>query len=362
MKIVTLNKNQLSEFINSDEYSAMPHIPISYHRAVSHINNPRADENDILLILIYLEFGLAGYLGIVPDLIFNNQIPEKIGWMSSIWVHSKARNQGIAKKLTQTAIDLWNNRIFATEFTPFAYALYRKMGKFSILTQKEGLRIYRRSCTSSVIPARFPKADFIKLLLFVSDFVLNCFHDLVLNKKNKIFADSITVEQLTMPDNNVISFIASFQKEELTRRKDAEINWILNFTWIKETAKPSDESRKYYFTSEVKLFKMICLKISQHNSVVGFMMLTVRNKHLKTPYLYIKNGFEFIACQVINNLMREYKIDILTSYNPVITKNISSENIHYLYSKKINRIYLKTFEIKNKDFFLQDGDGDCVFV
>ena len=103
MNIVTLNKSQLLQFINSDEFNTLPNIPISYIRAVSHINNPRANENDVLLILIYLDFGLAGYLGIVPDLIFKNDKPEKIGWMSCIWVHQNARGKGLAKTLTNKA-------------------------------------------------------------------------------------------------------------------------------------------------------------------------------------------------------------------------------------------------------------------
>jgi len=364
MNIVTLNKSELLQFINSDEFNTMPYIPISYIRAVSHINNPRANENDILLILVYLDFGLAGYLGIVSDLIFKNDKPEKVGWMSCIWVHQNARGKGLAKTLTNKAIELWDNKILATEFTPVAYNLYQKLKKFNILTIKDGLRIYRRSCTKHVLTSRYNKAKYIKPILATFDFTINIVNDLFIKKKHNLINQNIKIENITNIDDDIFNFIKKHQDSNLFNRNKSEINWLLKFPWVKETHSISPESIKYQFTSEAKQFKNICIKIIDNNLIVGFVLLTIRDKHLKTPYIFIEKGVENTLVFIINNIMMDYNIDILTTYQNTI---INNKNLSFIFRKSINRIYLTTmnpiaigFNVNQNN--IQDGDGDCAFV
>ena len=65
-----LNKKHLNEYINSDIFADQDNIPISKHRALSHFNNPRLDEDDIILLLAYENDRMIGYLGVLPDKIF----------------------------------------------------------------------------------------------------------------------------------------------------------------------------------------------------------------------------------------------------------------------------------------------------
>lgn len=361
MEIVKLNRQQLKEFIHSDEYNSMPHIPISYHRALSHINNPRANDDDTLLILV-CEKELIGYLGIIPDYVYVNNIPQRMAWMSCIWIHPNARGKGIAKKMTELSIELYNGKIFATEFTPEAEALYNKLSKFDKLVNKSGIRIYRRSCVHKVIPSRFPKASFLLPLLGLHDVVINLFHDLFLNKRNK-FSSGYTVEFPKFPDNTCFKFCESFLQNQLMQRSVKEMEWFLNFPWIKETSVPSKESTRYHFSSEAKSFKTITIVIKQCAEIVAFLIITSRDKHMKIPYLYAKSGHEKIVCETLNNLMCEYKTDILTTYNDLII-NHYNQYLSFLNSKKITRKYLqsKGFNLSVNEFMLQDGDGDCGFV
>lgn len=67
MTIKTYNRNELSAFIDSDFYAILSKIPISYHRAVSQINNPAVSDNDILLWVAYENAAVIGYIGVLPD-------------------------------------------------------------------------------------------------------------------------------------------------------------------------------------------------------------------------------------------------------------------------------------------------------
>ena len=104
MKIRKLNRRGLKEFIESDEFEKMPHIPISRHRAYSQINNPRLKENDILLLISYHDGEMSGYLGALPDDILINNLNEHCAWMSCIWINPKMRGRNIAYTLVSEAL------------------------------------------------------------------------------------------------------------------------------------------------------------------------------------------------------------------------------------------------------------------
>ena len=93
----------------------MPGVPISRHRAWSHIRNPRVSENDVILVLAMVNGKMAGYLGVLADHIFLNNQKEKAGWLSCMWVDPEVRGQGIAKQLLNRVLERWDNRILVTE-------------------------------------------------------------------------------------------------------------------------------------------------------------------------------------------------------------------------------------------------------
>jgi GNAT superfamily N-acetyltransferase len=361
MEIVNLNRKLLNDYIHSDEYKIMSHLPISFHRGISHINNPRINDDDTLLILVY-EKELIGYLGIIPDQIFINNVAIKMGWMSCIWIHSKARGKGIAKKLTEKAIELYKDKIFATEYTPVAEKLYQKLGKFDPLVNKAGVRIFRRSCFQTVLPARHPKTSFLFPFLSFYDATVNFFHDPFLRKKHKL-SSNYSVEFPSEPDESCYYLMNNLSQMELLKREQKEIEWSLKYPWIKETPAQTTDSKRYQFSSEARKFKTILVKIKQGIELVSFLIVTIREKHLKTPYLYVKPGHEAVISEILNNLMYEHKIDILTTYQKSVIPHIE-KNIPYLFSKNIIRKYLqsKGFNITVKENQLQDGDGDCGFV
>jgi len=94
-EIHLLNKNQLEAFIYSKEYDSLEHIPITRHRAIFQVNNPRAGDEDILLILALEESRLAGYLGVIPDYLYNQDQSHKVGWLSCNWGNSDYRGKAL---------------------------------------------------------------------------------------------------------------------------------------------------------------------------------------------------------------------------------------------------------------------------
>ena len=120
--------SELESFVQSPAFQQAANIPISTRRAISQANNPRAQPDDVALVLIYEKDILLGYLGLVPDYLYVNGQPERICWMSCIWVNPEARGKGIAKQLLHSAHERWEGRLLATEFTAPAKQLYDKLG------------------------------------------------------------------------------------------------------------------------------------------------------------------------------------------------------------------------------------------
>lgn len=117
IRIETYNKIQLKELLNSDKFLSFDFLPITKHRALSHIQNPRAKDEDILLTLALEEEKLAGYLGTFPDEIITEENNIKFAWLSTLYVNENFRWKKIDQKLLDQAYLSYNNKIGITEFT-----------------------------------------------------------------------------------------------------------------------------------------------------------------------------------------------------------------------------------------------------
>ena len=155
IEIRALNKAGLRDYLATKEFNAGAFIPISSHRAASHINNPRATEKDIILLLAYAQDVLVGYLGILPDWIFEaDGARHECGWLSCMWIDPSYRGRGISKNLVREALHHWDQKILVTEFTAAAKGLYDKVGAFKDLQTLKGIRLYRRLDLAKFLPPK----------------------------------------------------------------------------------------------------------------------------------------------------------------------------------------------------------------
>lgn len=364
IEIRLLNKQLLSEFINSREYQKLKHLPISKHRAISHINNPRANDTDILLLLALQNKQLVGYLGVLPEQIINNNKVEKWGWLSCLWIDENQRGKKIALQLVQKSLELWNKKILITEFTDPAKRLYDKTKSFVNLKHKKGLRLYVRFSLQTILPPKknlFRKA---KPLLKVLDFLLNAIFDCrfyFLNEKLK----NISLKHIEHIDNEIENFIKDKQQNQLFKRGTQELNWILKNPWIINSEEDSN-SKKYHFSSVDKRFEFVPLKIyNKQNKLIAFIIFSRRNDDLKIPYLYHDNCLETIV-KVVNYHLIKWKIKTFTCFHNELALKLKKQSTSALFKKEINRNYLVSnlfdSQLIESKFEIQDGDGDCSFT
>jgi hypothetical protein len=343
IEIKSYTASQLQSLIDSDEFERMPVIPISHHRAISHMYNPRAKASDILLLTAWKEDVMVGYLGLIPDYIPSQNLP--VSWMSCIWVDPGTRGMGIAKKLTLYAYEVTNQSLILTEYTPEAGALYLRLGIFSEWTTLTGRRYYLHSPLAKIIPDRKPKLKALFPFLKAIDALLNIY--------SKIKRQFYSKSRVSMTDFNEFHTLR-FENDSTFGRSNNEFRWIDKYPWILYEYASAD---RYHFSSIDRDFKYRW--VSYQNQ---YLMFTLRKGHLRVPYV-VAQDFNLIAL-VIASLAEQYDVSTITIYDSRVLEHDVAIRSLAIASKTVIRSYLATASITQKVSMpkILDGDGDCAFT
>ncbi len=370
VKLVTLNKAQLLALVNSREFLVeMAHIPISPVRALSHSVNPCASEADVLLVIAYLDNELVGYMGILPDnLKLNNTPSQKIGWLSCLWVNPEQRGLGIGYKLLKQCMESWQYQLLLTEFTKEAGALYDKSKFFKNFYDLTGQRYYLKSDLATLMPPKHSVFKKLDWLLSATDAVANMSLRVASIFKRKRFNQGL-YKAVTELDEEVLALIRDTRNvNEVFARDEQAFNWVFRNPWLTSAPKKDELNQRYFFSSVVRFFKFEMLKIYNPESqkLVGFVLLSVRDTHLRTPYIYVLEGnIRWVALGIEQYASRMGMVRTLTTYNAQLIDYWSGHSSISWFSKPLLRRYILSTKVDvsgQPEVFIQDGDGDCSFT
>lgn len=366
MKIQPYTVNDLKEKLQQNSFWNTPVLPITRHRALSHIHNPRADRDDVVLFVAYDNDSIIGYFGVLPDKIYLHDVEYKIAWGSTIWVDPRLRGSTIGRSLLLAAFK--HHDICSSGFTRSGKMVADASGKFSTLRESEGTAFIVRSCCSFLLPKQFPKLRRLRPALEVVDKIMNKFVDLrlFLWKKTKPRYQTDHIEFITELDEQTDHFIRQQSRKELSRRTAQELNWIIKFPWVLPAPRPDNTSARYFFSSISKRFLYLNVKVfDATDSMIGFIMFKVKDNTMNIPFAYFnKTAINDIASLIVF-MMLEMKIDIFVTYHIDIMCKIREMNFPCLYKKDLSLLYYISNKLKDHDFSscnFQDGEGDSVFT
>lgn len=355
VKIVGLNKKKLSGFTNSEDFKNAPFAPISELREISHIQNPRAKPEDILLFLAYDNDVLAGYLGILPDdVIGKNGEKFHFGWFSTLFVSEKHRGKQIAQKLLFSAEEAYQKNLMITEFTPSAEGLYNKIGFFDYGKPKKAIRYYFKSNLAELLPTKKPFFEQNKIWLKQWDNLVNIFIPYFGNGKNQLYKITKSL------DEKLEKFI-NIQKKNPFGRSSEEFHWIANFPWL-STEK---EQPNYIFSSYAKDYEMFWVSVYESQVIVSAMLCSIRNGHLKVLYYF---GNVNRISEILPKIIKKYKVKMMTVFDDQLNDSINkNKSPRAIYKRPMERKYLIHKDLKERiqndfDFDFKDGDGDFSFT
>jgi len=369
--MITIQKiklNELEEFVNSRKYLMLIDKPISLLRMKSYINNPNGNEDDIVLFMAFFNSDLVGYKTVFSDTFSYNYCKIKFGWLSGTWTHENYRRKGVSSLLLNEVFNDWKGKLMFTNYAEESKAVYDKTEKFTLIKSLEGYRHYIRFSLKELLP---PKSDYFKKSIKALDLIdisLNSIFDLRFKffklKRNSLFE----IEKLQKWDNEVLSFLDIFKRKELFQRNQEVYDWVKNHPWIKTDIETKEMSQQYYFSNYSGMFSSNWYKIYDNTqNIVGVVLITINNKHLKLPYIYTIS--EALPClqNLVINLCIEWNISYLTIYDLELNKLILQQKFFKITRKLFKQNYFVSkkllFESPNiTNFEIQSGDGDVVFT
>jgi len=356
----------LPDFIDSDFFKTTKVLPISRHRAISHFHNPKAEPDDEILYLLFVNEALVAYRLLLPDAIhFQNKI-IRMAWVSCIWVDPKMRGRGYAQQLTSLALEAWGNRLMGQEFAPASRNMYKRMGMFDDFKTSIGYRAYVRLDTTTLIPKRRPKLRFAKPIFRLFDGVINAFQNVKLRAYAQKSPDEITVKESPKVDNEAWQFITTRQENEFMRRNQMELNWLLENPWVLTTATAKADALRFHFTSVAERFEQACVKVYKKDKLIAVLITSIKDEVMKVPYAYFeKEEIATIAQYLVNSLIKK-EIKTFTVFQQGLSEYFKSKPMPFLRGRDFTRYYLyaKGFPraLKEATAIFQDGDGDAGFT
>lgn len=360
-----LNKQELQSYVASPAFGKLPHLPITAHRAESHWMNPKVTIEHPLLLLAEEEGELLGYLGVMPEWVYGQQeAPLPCGWLTCMWVSAKARGRGLAGKLLVQMNEAYDSRVLLVDFVPATVRVYEKTEAFTAPLSVSGFRGYVRFDLKTILSARYPKLSKYKSMLGLGDRLLNGLTDLRFRFKKEPQANH---EEVTTIDAALKTFINAQAKKASFGRDSCDVQWMMDYPWVLNGDCKDPMNERYEFSAVDTFFKNYAVVVRDNNNqIIGFLLLTHRNQHLKIPHAYFNEAQLPAVAQSIQCYIRKHKINTFTIFQPALVGYFRLNGSGFIFRKTIYRSYIfsKGFaaSVDIDQLSFQDGDGDGGFT
>ncbi len=369
IEIKKIYKKDIHELLNDSSFWNQSFLSISKHRLLAHSKNPNSEDNDIVLLLAYIDNELLGYMGVFIDKINIDGSEKKISWLSTWWVHPKTKGTGIGREILSTMYNANKGQIGISQFTPSAKRVYDKSGYFTTLKNNIGIKAVLRSNLAFLIPVLFPKIPKFDSIFKIIDTFLNIFINckLLMQKKSIVNRlNDVKIEYLNSIDSETLTVINKFNKKDISYKSVDYFEWLKAYNWVQQAPLLEfTEKSKYQFSMYDKEFEFSYIKIKKQEECIGFVILQKRNYVCKVLFSYYDNNkhtniiSDIIKLQNITQNTRE-----IICYDEAICENLKKSNVFLYKTKKIKQsIISKVFDRSNFDNIrINFGDGDCCFA
>jgi hypothetical protein len=343
-------------------------LSVSRHRLYSHYKNPNAGPDDLALLLGYADGEIVGYMGVFTDKIMLDGKQQKIGWLSTWWVHPKTKGSGIGREILGTMYKSLGGHIGISQFTPSAKRVYDKSGYFYTLKESKGIKAVLRSNLGFVVPAVYEKSKALLPLFKCADSVLNFFINAKLALQRNSVRNQlkgITVDYLSFIDTQTEAVIRKHGKNHISPKSPAFFEWLKACNWVQEAPLLElTHKEKYEFSIYDRKFNIYLMKISVKNECVGFLVLQRRNYVCKVLFSYFDGKDAVIAANCLKLQAMQQNVREIICYDEAINKHLEKSSVFlYKTKKRKESIISKTFQKENfDDVVMNFGDGDCSFA
>ncbi len=337
-------------------------IPISPHRIVSQIHNPRAVDTDTALIVATDCGRVVGYIGMLPDTT-GGDAPQPFSWLTTWWAEPQSKTHTLGAVLLMRAIKATDNRVAAADYSEKSWRVYKASRQFVPFCELRGVAV--RLLLDRPDESR---PQWVKMLMktasFTLDPVLQCRICVARSNIGRKFA-GVSFEYVFHVDNEIEALINRERRPELTYRGRAELNWIVRYPWVVESTVPDHFTCSYHFciTSHRHTIFMTKVRDGTHK-LIGFLMLHIRGNTLSVPYAFFAAENADTLVQVILHHAYHGRISRLSLYEPRLVTALDQVRLACLYRKPIVRRVIISRPLQQhvlSNSLLHQGDSDGAF-
>jgi hypothetical protein len=367
MEIKAFTVADLKTALLSEDFWLTKTLPITKIRAISYCHNPRADLDDLVLLVACQDDQVIGYLGVLPDKISVNCTEYKFGWLTSWWVDPNFASTGVGAILLFKALNAYHQHLGVSGSSKQAEKVLDASQKFIAVKTLKGLNIRFRFDVTGAILRKIPEMKILRVFFKIFDVMM----DEIVNlraffwKRRDKLHPRLTFEYISCIDQETDGFIQRHHQRDLTRKGKAELSWMMNYPWILSTPLKDSASRRYYFSSRSNRFLFLGVKVFEHNmGMVGFFILKVRDDRMSVIYSYFdsRHAASIAAAVVYHTLAMDVRT--LSLYDELLVASFSELHCPYWSAKSVSRaFYLSSAfaEIPLTGYRLHGGDGDLAF-
>jgi hypothetical protein len=367
MEIKTFTVNDLKAALGSEDFWQTSTLPITKHRALSYCRNPRADADDPVLLVAYRDDQVIGYLGILPDMIFADDVGYKLGWLTSWWVDPTCATTGVGALLLFSALNAYDQQVGVSGSSRVARKALDASQKFMVIKSLQGLDIRLRLNATRYILRQLPPMKIFRGLFNIFD----CVMDDVVNFRSFIWhrrhdpLRGLTFEYISAIDEETGCFIQRHQQHDLTRKDKSDLSWIMNNPWIISAPHKDAMSKRYYFSSRASRFIYLGVKVFENQSeMIGFFLLKVRDDRMSVLYSYCASRHAAAVTAVVFHQALAMNVRILSLFDEQLVAGFSALGCPCWSAKKKSRGFALSkalADIPLSNYRLQGGDGDLAF-
>ena len=367
MEIKAFTVADLRTALLSADFWQTKTLPITKHRAISYSHNPRADNDDPVLLVAYQDSQVIGYLGILPDKIFVNDAVYKIGWLTSWWVDPSCATTGVGAILLFKALNAYQQQLGVSGGSKEARKVLDASQKFMALKTLKGLDIKFRLNVSGAILGKRPALKIFRVVFKIFDDMM----DEIVNLRNFFWkrrndiCQGLTFEYITSIDEETGQFIQRHYQFDLTRKEKADFNWIMTYPWILSAPLKDSSGKRYYFSSRANRFFHLGVKVfAQDNQMVGFFMLKVRDDRMSLLYAYFESQHTLSIAAAVAYQALAMDVSALSLYDQQLVASFPELGCPYWSAKGISRgfsLSKASADVSLTNYRLHGGDGDLAF-
>ena len=367
MDIKALTVTDLKAALSSEDFWHTGILPITKHRALSYIYNPRAAEDDVVLLVAYQDGRVIGYLGILPDTIFSANSSCKVGWLTSWWVDPAYAGSGVGAVLLFKAFNAHRQQLGVSGSSRQAAKVLDATGKFMSLKTIKGLDIRLRFDWSGAWLRKRPALRPLRYLLKLFDCIANeivSYRGLAWQRHNTALT-GLTFEYISNIDEETDRFIQEQNRQDLTRKAAADLNWIMNYPWILPAPLKDSTGRRYFFSSRADRFFYLGVKVfGQDKKMAGFYLTKVRDERMSIVFSFFSQRHaRSIAAAVFFHALK-MDVSVLSLYDEQMVEGFTALDCPCWSIKRVSRGFSlsKTLaDVPPINYRLHGGDGDLAF-